>query len=76
MVYLMQAIILPEDISKKINTILFKFLWKRIFSNRRAFEKVKRDVCQDYANGDVKMINIIDMQNSFYCTVVQKVVYE
>ena len=66
MVYLMQAIILPEDILKKINTILFKFLWKRRFSNRRAFEKVKRDVvCQDYVNGGVKMINIIDMQNSF-----------
>ena len=66
MVYLMQAIILPEDILKKINSILFKFLWKRRFSNRRVFEKVKWDVvCEDFANGGVKMINIIDMQNSF-----------
>ena len=60
MVYLMPATILPDEILKNINTILFKFLWKRKFSKRRAFEKVKRDVvCQDYANGGVKIINTV-----------------
>ena len=64
--YLLQALIFPEPVLKSINTILFRFLWKKQFSNRRAFEKVKRDVlCLDYNQGGLKMINIFDMQNAY-----------
>ena len=64
--YVMQALILPEHVLKMINTTIFRFLWKKQYSNRRAFEKVKRDVlCLDYKKGGLKMINIFDMQSSF-----------
>ena len=64
--YVLQALFLPEDILRQINTIIFRFLWKRQFSNRRAFEKVKRDVlCLGYEKGGLKMINIFDMQHAF-----------
>merc|ERR1711893_466873 len=64
--YVMQALILPEHVLKMINTTIFRFLWKKQYSNRRAFEKVKRDVlCLDYKKGGLKMINIFDMQFSF-----------
>ena len=65
-IYIMQALILPDDVLKTINTIIFKFLWKKKFSNRKAFEKVRRDVlCNDYEVGGLKMINVIDLQHSF-----------
>ena len=70
----MQAIILPDDVSKTINTILFKFIWKKKYSNTQAFEKVKRDVmCQTYVCGGLNMINVIDMQKSFLITWVKKI---
>ena len=64
--YIMQSLVLPDDVLKRINTILFKFIWKMKYSNRRAFEKIRRDVvCSDYENGGLKMINAFDMQNAF-----------
>ena len=42
--YIMQSLVLPDDVLKKLNTILFKFIWKKKYSNRRAFEKIRRDV--------------------------------
>jgi hypothetical protein len=64
--YAMQALSAPSDILKQINTIIFRFIWKKQYSNTRAFEKVKRKVmCKDYEEGGLKMINLIDMQNSF-----------
>ena len=74
LIYIMQAIILPDDVLKTINTILFKFIWKKKYSNTWAFEKVKRDVmCQTYACGGLNMINVIDMQKSFLITWVKKI---
>ena len=64
--YVLQALFLPEEVLRSINTIVFRFLWKKQFSNRRAFEKVKRDVlCLGYDKGGLKMINIFDMQHAF-----------
>ena len=64
--YVMQALFLPENVLRDLNTIIFRFLWKRKYSNRRAFEKVKRDVlCLGYENGGLKMINVFDMQHAF-----------
>ena len=66
LIYVMQCLILPLEVLKSINTIIFKFLWKKKFCNRRAFEKVRRDVlCSDFEDGGLKMINVIDMQTSF-----------
>lgn len=66
LVYTMQALVMPEDIQKEVNTILCKFLWKKRFNNCRAFAKIKRDiVCQEFELGGIKMINIKDIQTSF-----------
>lgn len=66
LVYPMQALIAPTDILNRINTILFRFLWKKRYSNTKAFEKVKRTViCNMREEGGLNMINIIDMQSSF-----------
>ena len=65
-IYVMQAIKLPDEVLKEINTIIHKFLWKKKYNNKRAFEKVRRDViCQDYNKGGLKMINVGDMLMSF-----------
>ena len=37
-VYIMQALTIPEDILKSINTILSKCLWKKIITNKKVFE--------------------------------------
>ncbi len=65
-IYLMQAICLPEATLKEINTLFFKFIWKKRCNNRRAFEKVRRNVvCSGTEDGGLDMINITDMQHAF-----------
>ena len=65
-VYVLQALAAPEDILKKVNTMLFRFIWKKKYSNTKAFEKVKRKIiCKETEQGGLKMINVFDMQNSF-----------
>ena len=67
LVYVMQSISLPQEILKKINLILYKFLWQKKYSNRKAFEKVKRKVMESKPeNGGLNMINLIEFQNLFY----------
>ena len=45
---------------------MFKFLWKKKFSNTRAYEKVKRAVlCKDIPDGGLKIISIKTQQNVF-----------
>ena len=73
LVYLMQGLIMPDNYIKKVNRIIFKFLWKKRYNNRKAFEKVKRVVvCSNYENGGLKMINIEDMQKGFILNWVRK----
>ena len=64
-VYFMQAMSLPEKILTEINRMFYRFLWRKKDCNRRAFEKVKRNVLvQDFEHGGIKMIDIKMMQNS------------
>ena len=73
-IFVMQALLLPLNILKNINTILFKFIWKKRLSNKKAFEKVWRDVlCDNYSEGGLNMINIIDMQHSLSLKWLQRV---
>lgn len=68
-VYVMQALLAPVKVLDKLNTILFRFLWKRKYSNTKAFEKVKRNVlCNVVEEGGINMINVHDMQTSFLLT--------
>ncbi len=75
LVYIMQAISIPDEILKTINTMIFRFIWKRKFSNKKAFEKVKRDIIiGEYELGGLKMIDVFDLQHSFDILWVKRLV--
>ena len=66
LVYIMQALVIPDKILTDINRLFFRFLWRKQQSNRRAFEKVKRSVvCSEFDQGGLKMIDIRQMQAAF-----------
>lgn len=75
--YVMQSVGLPESVLVKINKILYKFLWQRRQSNKKAFEKIKRKTLQeDYDKGGLKMIDMIFTQKCFYLQWAGKLFYE
>ena len=39
-IYMMQSVGIPESTLNKINQMFFRFLWKKKFTNKKAFEKV------------------------------------
>ena len=48
LVYCMQGFVIPDDVLEEFNRLLFRFLWRKIECNRKAFEKVKSLVmCND-----------------------------
>ncbi|WP_419585360.1 reverse transcriptase domain-containing protein, partial [Thiolapillus sp.] len=64
--YALQALAYPETTLKKINTMIYRFLWKRKYNNKKAFEKIKRNVLSlPIAEGGLNMINIEHQQNMF-----------
>ena len=65
LVYVMQAISIPDHVLTEINRLMFRFIWRKKDCNRRAFEKVKRSVlCCEYERGGLNMINVIQMQSA------------
>ena len=65
-IYVMQSVGLPLTVLNKVNTTLYKFLWQKKHSNRRAFEKVKRKVVEaEYDKGGLKMTNMLALQKHF-----------
>ena len=66
LVYVMQSICLPQNVLQTINTLLYKFIWQKRYSNRKAFEKVKRKIMEaEYGEGGFNMINVFDFQKYF-----------
>ena len=77
LVYVIQAICLPENALKEINSLLYRFLWRKKDCNRRAFEKVKRVIINsEIEKGGLKMIDIRTMQESFLCERITKLISE
>ena len=67
-VYIMQSIALPEKILTEMNTLLFRFLWRKKDCNKKAFEKVKRNVViNNTENGGINMIDFKLFQQSCLC---------
>ena len=55
--HVLQVLALPQSVLTRINTIIYRFLWKRKYNNKRAFEKIKRNVLSlDVEEGGLKMI--------------------
>jgi hypothetical protein len=64
--HILQVLALPTKVLNTINTIIYRFLWKKKYNNKRAFEKIKRGVLSlDIPDGGLKMINIENQQNTF-----------
>lgn len=76
--YVMQATILSTDALKKINSVLFKYIWSKREHDQeimkiRITEKVKRNtMIQDYHNRGLNMIDAISMQEAFAIAWVKK----
>ena len=65
--HVMQSIGIPSKVLEQINRLFFRFLWKKRFNNKKAYEKVKRKVmCNDFQHGGLNMIDIIRTQHSIY----------
>ena len=65
--YIINSVGMPTNILNKLNSMFFRFLWKRKYSNTRAFEKVKRTVlCSDIKFGGLKMFNLTQIQAAAY----------
>ena len=61
----MQGLVIPEHTLKKIDQVLYNFMWKRKFSGRKAFEKVKRAVVNpDDEQGGLKLITTTNPRNN------------
>ena len=61
--HVLQVLALPQSVLTRINTIIYRFLCKRKYNNKRAFEKIKRNVLSlDIEEGGLKMINIENQQ--------------
>ena len=68
LIHVMRVISLPEKVLTEINTILYRFLWKKKTSNTKAFEKVKRQILiNNYSKGGLNMIDMHILQQSFNC---------
>ena len=51
--YVMESISIPMPVLSDINRRLFRFIWRKRYTNKRAVEKVKRTViCSPYEKGD------------------------
>ena len=63
----MKSIGLPKNILQKVNKILFSFIWGKDFKSGRTVEKIKRKVlCREPELGGLNMIDITEMQTTFY----------
>ena len=66
-IHTMQSIGIPVEKLKRINSIFFRFLWSKTNVNNKVTERVKRNILyNDTSEGGLKMIDIVNMQKSFY----------
>ena len=73
--YVIQSLSLPNEVLTEIDTLLFKFIWQKTFSEKKAIEKIKRSIiCRDIDKGGLNMIKIRDQQRVFLIRWLQKVI--
>ena len=75
--YIIQALALPDHVINRIDTLLFKFLWQKRFSNKKAREKVRRSVlCKPIEEGGLNMISLKDQQKVCLLKWIKKLIKE
>ena len=73
LIYVMQSIGLPEKVLIDVIRLFYKFIWQKRFSNRKAFEKVKRVIVEEnLEDGGLKMVSVVHLQKDFYLQWVGK----
>ena len=73
--YVIQSLSLPNEVLTEIDTLLFKFIWQKKVSEKKAIEKIKRSIiCRDIDKGGLNMIKIRDQQRVFLIRWLQKVI--
>lgn len=76
LLHVMQSVTIPEKYLIEINRLMYKFIWKKRMTNRKAFEKVKRVILSaDYECGGLKMIDICVLQQALLLSWVKKLYY-
>ena len=56
-----------------VNRLLYKFIWQKRFSNRKAFENVKRVIVEEnLEDGGLKLVNVVHLQKAFHLQWVRK----
>ena len=63
--FIIQSLSLPQEVLAHIDSIIFTFLWKKKYSKRKAFEKIRNNLCKDAADGGLGAISVKDQQNTF-----------
>ena len=75
--FLIQSLALPSYVLEKIDGLMFKFIWQKRCSEKKAFEKIKRSVlCKDIAEGGMNMISIQDQQKVSLIKWMKKIIEE
>ena len=75
--FILQALAIPEQTLTHINTIFYRFLWKRKYNNKKAFEKIKRNVLSlKPEEGGLNMINVEHQQKMFLVRWASKLLKE
>ena len=65
-VFILQSIVLPSEVLDEINTIFYRFIWKKDNIDSKAWERIGRKILSNgKKNGGLNMINMHDFQNSF-----------
>ena len=65
LIYLLQSVAITDVHLKKINQIVFKFIWNRHYLAAKAPERIKRQiVCNSVRNGGFGMIDINQLDDS------------
>ena len=65
-IYILQSLFIKKGVLDEINTIFYRFIWKRDSIDKKAWERVRRSVlCSTKEKGGLEMINLHEFHNSF-----------
>ena len=74
--FILQSLALPKCVLEEIDRLIFKFLWQKQSTNKKAYEKIKRSIlCKDIPDGGLNMISVQDQQKVFLIKWLKKVAY-
>ena len=64
-IYLLQSLAINLDDVKKINALLYKFIWNRHYHASKAPERIKREICtKPLIKGGLGMLDIAELNES------------